>query len=307
MMKRPLMRIFLTGATGFVGSRIIPELLAAGHEVEGLTRSESGRRQLENAGACARFGTIEDLASLQDGAAQADAVIHTAFDHDFANYAANCDKDHRVITALGTALQGSGRPLTVTSATVLGDSGDGEPAREAVFDANAPIPRVATENAARAVLTSGVDVRIVRLPQVHDPVKQGLISFYIDHARASGFAGYVGKGDDRWAAAHVDDVARMFAAVLERGSCGETYHAVGEQGVPFRQIAEAVAAGLDVPLVSLSPAEAEAHFGWLAMFIGRNGAASNDWTRARLGWEPSGPGLIADLQAMDYAAPPSAT
>ncbi|PLK23320.1 NAD-dependent dehydratase [Porphyrobacter sp. TH134] len=294
------MRVFLTGATGFVGSRIIPELLTAGHEVVGLTRSESGRRQLEAAGVRPHLGAIEDLESLRTGAAQADAVIHTAFDHDFANYAANCEKDHRVITALGAALQGSDRPLIVTSATVVGDSEDGEPALETVFNAAAPIPRVATEIAARSVLASGVDVRIIRLSQVHDPVRQGLISFYVDHARASGFAGYVGAGDDRWAAAHVSDVGRMFAAVLERGSRGETYHAVGEPGVPFRKIAEAVAAGLDLPLVSLSPAEAEAHFGWLAMFIGRNGAASNDWTRARLGWEPKGPGLIADLQAMDY-------
>ena len=301
------MRIFLTGATGFVGSRIIPELLAAGHEVTGLTRSESGRHQIEAAGARAHFGTIEDCESLVAGAAQADAVIHTAFDHDFAAYAANCAKDHRVITALGTALQGSDRPLIVTSATVLGDSGDGGPALEDVFNASTPIPRVATEQAARAVLASGVDVRIVRLPQVHDPVRQGLISFYIDHARASGLAGYVDAGADRWAAAHVSDVAQMFAAVLERGSRGETYHAVGEPGVAFREIAEAVSAGLDLPLVSLSPAEAEGHFGWLAMFIGRNGAASNDWTRARLAWEPRGPGLIADLQAMDYAPVPPTT
>lgn len=301
------MRIFLTGATGFVGSRIIPELLAAGHEVVGLTRSESGRHQLEAAGARPHFGIIEDPESLVEGAVQADAVIHTAFDHDFATYAANCEKDRRVITALGEVLQGSDRPLIVTSATVLGDSGDDSPALEAVFNASAPIPRVATENAARTVLASGVDVRIIRLPQVHDPVRQGLISFYIDHARASGFAGYVGAGADRWSAAHVTDVAHMFAAVLARGSCGETYHAVGELGVAFREIADAVAAGLDLPLVSLSPAEAEAHFGWLAMFIGRNGAASNDWTRARLGWEPKGPGLIADLQAMDYGPVPPAT
>jgi nucleoside-diphosphate-sugar epimerase len=301
------MRIFLTGATGFVGSRIIPELLAAGHEVLGLTRSESGRHQLEAAGAHPHFGTIEDLESLQEGAAQADAVIHTAFDHDFANYAANCEKDRRVITALGEVLQGSDRPLIVTSATVLGDEGDGEAALEAVFNASAPIPRVATENAARAVLASGVDVRIVRLPQVHDPVRQGLISFYIEHARATGFAGYVGAGEDLWSAAHVGDVAHMFAAVLERGSRGETYHAVGEPGVPFREIAEAISAGLDLPLVALSPAEAEANFGWLAMFIGRNGAASNDWTRARLDWAPKGPGLIADLQAMDYGPLPAAT
>lgn len=298
------MRIFLTGATGFVGSRIIPKLLAAGHDVLGLTRSQSGSHQLEADGARPHFGTIEDLESLQEGAAKADAVIHSAFDHNFAAYAANCEKDHRAITGLGAALQGSDRPLIVTSATVLGDSGDGEPAREAVFNANAPIPRVATEIAARSVLASGVDVRIVRLPQVHDPVKQGLITFYIEHARASGLVGYVGEGEDGWSAAHVSDVAQMYAAVLERGARGEIYHAVGEAGVAFRRIAEAVSAGLNLPLVSLSPGEAEAHFGWLAMYIGRNGAASNDWTRTRLGWEPTGPGLIDDLLAMDYSPPP---
>lgn len=301
------MRIFLTGATGFVGSRIIPELLTAGHEVVGLTRSETGRRQLEAAGVRPHFGAIEDLESLRTGAAQADAVIHTAFDHDFANYAANCEKDHRVITTLGAALQGSDRPLIVTSATVVGDSGNGGPALEAVFNAAAPIPRVATEIAARSALASGADVRIIRLPQVHDPIRQGLISFYIHHVRAAGHAGFVGEGADRWAAAHVADVADLFAAVLERGSRGETYHAVGEPGVPFRHIAETVAAGLDLPLVSVTPEKAESHFGWLAMFIGRNGAASNDWTRARLGWEPKGPGLIADLQAMDYGPAPATT
>jgi nucleoside-diphosphate-sugar epimerase len=295
------MRIFLTGATGFVGSRIIPELLAAGHEVVGLTRSEGGRRQLEAAGVSPHFGTIENRQCLQEGAALADAVIHTAFDHHFATYAANCEKDHNAITALGEALQGSDRPLIVTSATVIGDTGDGAPALEHVFNASSPIPRVATENAARAVLASGVDVRIVRLPQVHDRVKQGLVTFYVEHARASGFASYVGEGGDRWSAAHVTDVAHLFAAVLDRGSRGETYHAVGEPGVPFRHIANAVTTGLDIPLVPLSAAEAESHFGWLAMFIGRNGAASNEWTKAALGWEPKGPGLIADLQAMDYA------
>lgn len=295
------MRVFLTGATGFVGSRIVPALLAEGHEVLGLARSASGVRQLEAAGARAHFGTIEDLKSLQEGAERADAVIHTAFNHDFANYAANCEKDSRAITALGAALRGSDRPLIVTSTTVLGDSGNGEPALEAVFNVNAPIPRVATERAARAVLASGVDVRIVRLPQVHDECKQGLITFYIGHARLSGLAAFVDKGEDRWSAAHITDVAKLFAAVLQRGARGENYHAVAEPGVPFLDIAAAVSAVLDVPLVSLPHNEAESHFGWLSMYIGKHGAATSDWTKVRLGWEPTGPSLIADLNAMHRA------
>ena len=292
------MRVFLTGATGFVGSRIVPALLAGGHEVLGLARSASGVRQLESAGARAHFGTIEDLKSLQEGAERADAVIHTAFDHDFANYAANCEKDSRAITALGAALRGSDRPLIVTSTTVLGDSGNGEPALETVVNLNAPIPRVATEKAARAVLASGVDVRIVRLPQVHDECRQGLITYFIEHARVSGLAAFVDEGKDGWSAAHITDVATLFAAVLQRGARGETYHAVAEPGVAFRDIAAAVSAGLGVPLVSLPPHEAERHFGWLSLYIGKHGAATSDWTQARLGWEPTGPSLIADLNAM---------
>jgi nucleoside-diphosphate-sugar epimerase len=182
------MRVFLTGATGFVGSHILPELLAAGHQVLGLTRSDAGARMLAELGADAHRGTLGDLDSLRAGAEQADAVIHTAFDHDFARYLANCEADRGVIAALGSVLQGSDRPLLITSATAMGEARPGDVAVEAVFNADHPIPRVATEQAGEALLQAGVDVRVVRLPQVHDPVKQGLISPYIDHARAKGCA-----------------------------------------------------------------------------------------------------------------------
>lgn len=294
------MRIFLTGATGFVGSHILPELLAAGHEVIGLTRSERGAAQLAVAGAEPHFGTLADADSLRAGAERADAVIHTAFGHDFSNYVANCQADGEAITLLGSVLRGSDRPLIVTSATGMGDPGDGGPALESIFVADHPIPRVATERAANAALDMGVDVRIVRLPQVHDPVKQGLISLYIDHVRATGSVPYIGDGGNRWCAAHVSDVARLYALVLAGGERGARYHAVAEEGVAFREIATAVAKGMDLPLRSVSAEEAPEHLSWLTMFVGIDMVASSVWTRLRLGWTPVGPDLLADLAVMEY-------
>ncbi len=295
------MRVFLTGATGFIGSRIVPELLSAGHQVLGLARSDPGARALAAAGAEVHRGTLEDPASLAAGAAEADAVIHTAFDHDFAHFVANCDKDRRVIEAIGATLKGSDRPLIITSGTGIGDAGPGQPATEDVFNANHPNPRIASELAGQALSTAGVDVRVVRLPQVHDTVKQGLISPYIEMARAKGVAVYLGDGANCWPAAHVSDVARLYVLALDNGARGERYHAVAEQGITTRTVAELVGAGLGVPARSVSPDEAPDYLGWLAMFAGLDMSASSAWTRARLGWQPTGPGLIADLQAMDYA------
>lgn len=295
------MRVFLTGATGFVGSRILPELLAAGHQVLGLTRSDAGARALVAAGAEPYRGTLEEPDSLSAGAAQADAVIHTAFDHEFANFVANCEKDRRVIAALGSALIGTDKPLLITSGVNLGDPGDGRPAQEDAFNTEHAIPRIATELAGNALLDAGIDVRIVRLPQVHDPVKQGLISPYIDISREQGSAGYIGEGANSWAAAHVLDVAKLYVLALDRGEKGARYHAVDEEGVAMRAIAEAVAAGLGIPTRSLSGEEIAAHFGWLAIFAGLDMRASSAWTRAALGWQPSGPDLIADLRSMDYS------
>ena len=295
------MRVFLTGATGFIGSRIVPDLLAAGHQVLGLTRSDAGAQALAAAGAQAHRGDLEDLDSLRAGAARADAVIHTAFDHDFTNFVANCEKDRRVIEALGVTLKGSDRPLIVTSGTGMGDAGLGQPATEDVFDAHNPNPRVASELEGNAMLEAGIDVRVVRLPQVHDTVKQGLISPFIATSREKGVAAYVGDGANRWPAAHVLDVAKLYGLVLDKGHRGARYHAVAEEGISAREIAEVVGAGLGVPVVSLSAEEAQEHFGWFAMFAGLDLRASGAWTRKQLAWEPTGPRLITDLQRMDYS------
>ncbi|NYT39756.1 SDR family oxidoreductase [Sphingomonas sp. R-74633] len=297
------MRVFLTGATGFIGSRIVPELLAAGHQVLGLTRSDAGAAALEAQGAQVHRGTLEDPASLAAGAAQADAVIHTAFDHDFANFVANCEKDRAVLEAMGEALKGSDRPLILTSGTGMGGVGHGKLADEDVFDDSHPNPRILSELTGQKLLDAGLDIRVVRLPQVHDPVRQGLISPYVQIAGEKGVAAYIGDGANRWPAAHVDDVARLYVLALDKGTKGARYNAVAEEGVTARTIAEAVAAGLDVPARSLTPEEAGTHFGWLAMFIALDMPASSAKTRQRLGWQPTGPGLIEDLRAMDYAVP----
>ncbi len=296
------MRIFLTGATGFIGSALIPELLAAGHQVLGLTRSEAGARALAAAGAEAHRGSLEDTDSLQRGASTADGVIHAGFDHDFSNFLANCEKDRRAIAALGEALAGSDRPLLVTSGVGLGSAGPGRPARENVFDTTHANPRIASELAGAALLEAGANVSVMRLPQVHDTVKQGLITYMVDVAREKRVSAYVGEGRNHLSAAHVSDVARLYRLALERAEPGARYHAVAEEGVPVRAIAEAIGRGLGVPVASLSPEAAPDHFGWLALFTGMDLFASSDWTRRTLGWHPTGPGLIADLDAMRYDA-----
>ncbi|BCA62030.1 NAD-dependent dehydratase [Sphingomonas sp. HMP9] len=295
------MRVFLTGATGFIGSRIVPELLGAGHQVLGLTRSDAGARGLEAAGAEVHRGDLGDLDSLRSGAEQADAVIHTAFDHEFTNFVANCEKDRRVIAAMGDVLKGSDRPLVITSGTGIGDTGPGTPALESAFNLDHPNPRIASEKAGQVLLEAGLDVRVMRLPQVHDTVKQGLITPYIDIAREKGVVAYVGEGANRWPAAHVLDVAKLYALVLDKGEKGARYNAVAEQGVSARAIAEVVAAGLGLPTLSLTQEQANDHFGWFGMFASLDMLATSEWTRAQLGWNPTGPGLIADLEAMDYA------
>jgi len=296
------MRVFLTGATGFIGSRILGELLAAGHEVIGLTRSEAGAKALANVGAAAHLGTLEDPPALARGTENADAVIHTAFDHDFSNFLANCEKDRRVITALGSVLKGSDRPLLITSGVGIGDPGNGGPAREDVFDAHHFNPRIASELAGQEQLEAGINLGVVRLPQVHDTVRQGLVSYYIELARQKGIAAYVGQGANRWAAGHVADVAKLYVLALDRAEPGARYHAVAEEGVAARDIAETVAAGLGLAATSIPRDEAEAHFGWFAMFASANITALSAQTQEKLGWTPKGPCLLDDLRAMNYSA-----
>jgi len=294
------MRIFLTGATGFIGSAIVPELINAGHQVLGLTRSDAGAQALKAAGAAVHRGQLEDLESLHSGAAQSDGVIHTAFDHDFSNLVANCEKDRRAIEALGSSLAGSERPLVITSGTGMGSGAPGQPAIEDNVDLNNPNPRIASELAGAAVSATGVNVSVMRLPQVHNTVKQGLITYAIAVAREKGVSAYVGDGSNRWPAAHVLDVARLYRLALEKHEAGARYHAVAEDGVPVRDIAEVIGRGLKVPVVSMSREQAGAHFGWLAMFAGLDLPASSAQTQERLGWRPTGPGLIADLEKMRY-------
>ncbi len=301
------MRVFLTGATGFIGSAIVPELIKAGHQVLGLTRSEAGAQSLIAAGAEVHRGNLEDLESLRSGAGRSDGVIHCAFDHsafgsgDFSKFVEVCEKDKRAIETLGDALRGSDRPLVITSATGMGSAVPGQPATEDHFDPNHPTPRKASEIAGASVAQRGVNVSVVRLPQVHDTVKQGLITYAVQVAREKGASAYIGEGLNRWAAAHVVDVAHLYRLALEKHEAGSRYNAVAEEGVPMREIAEVIGRGLKVPVVSLSKEEAQAHFGWLAMFAGSDMPASSAITQQRLQWRPTGPGLIADLEHMRWS------
>ncbi|MCM2504254.1 SDR family oxidoreductase [Aureimonas altamirensis] len=299
------MRVFLTGATGFIGSRILPQLLAAGHQVIGNARSEAGARRLEQVGAAVHSGNLSNPEGLAKGAETADAVIHTAFDHDFSRYAENCEKDRRVIEAIGDVLVGSDRPLLITSAIGMGSPRAGEFAREDVLDRNHLMPRIASELAGLTVGERGVSVGVVRLSQVHDPVKQGLVSPLIALSRQTGVSAYVGDGSNRWCAAAVEDVARLYVLALERHEPGARWHAVTEEALSFRSIAEAIGDGLDVPVTSLTESEAKKHFGWMAGFAAFDMPGSGAITRERLGWVPEGPTLSENLARMDYSAIPA--
>jgi nucleoside-diphosphate-sugar epimerase len=294
------MRVFVTGATGFIGTAVVRELIDAGHQVLGLARSDAGAKSLAAAGAKVHRGDLEDLESLRSGAADSDGVIHTAFVHDFSRFNEICEIDRRAIEALGSVLVGSYRPLVITSGTGMGPATPGQPATEEYFNPNHPNPRKASELAAASVAEQGVNVSVVRLPQVHDRVKQGLITYAIAIAREKGVSAYVGDGLNRFPAVHLLDAAPLYRLALEKSSAGARYHAVAEEGVPLREIAEAIGRGLNLPVVSKSQAEANEHFGWLGMFVGADMPASSALTQQRLGWRPTGPGLIADLNAMKY-------
>lgn len=293
------MRIFLTGASGFISSHVIPDLLSAGHEVLGLVRSEAGAKAVAALGAEARHGDIDDHAGLRAGAQACDAVIHTAFDHTFTNFAANCARDGVAIRALGEALVGSDRPLIITSGVGLGTPGPGEKAVEDHFDAHNHNPRIASERAGLDLLERGVDVRVMRLSQIHDRRKQGLISPLIDLAVEKGELAYVGDGAIDWCACPVDDAARLYRLAVEKGVAGARYHAVAEEAVSLSAIVDRLAVRLDLPVTSIGPEEAGAYFGWLAHFMTMNMPASSALTRQRLGWAPSGPSLLEDLANLE--------
>jgi nucleoside-diphosphate-sugar epimerase len=297
-------RIFVTGASGWIGSAVVPELIGAGHEVTGLARSDASAEALTAAGAQVRRGSLDEPDSLRSGAAAADGVIHLAFKHDFGDFAGSAAADLRAVETMGAALEGSGKPLVITSGSLmltmiapgrLGTEAD-VPGAEA-----ANLPRAASENAAIALAGRGVRTSIVRLaPTVHARGDGGFVPRLIDIARAKGVAAYVGDGANRWPAVHRLDAANLFRLGMEKAPAGSMLHGIGEQGVPFRDIAAAIGRHLDVPVVSISPEEAEAHFGFLAAFVPRDNPTSSAKTQELLGWRPTHPTLLADLDAGFY-------
>ena len=296
MGRKRTLRIFVTGATGFVGSAIVPELMAAGHKVLGLARSDSAVASLTAAGAGVQRGSLDDLESLRKGAAAADSVIHAGFNHDFSNYAAAAETDRLAIETLGAVLAGSDRPFIVTSGTALTS-----PGRTATEEdvANSTFPRK-SEEAAASVAPRGARVSILRLPpSVHGDGDHGFVPLLIRIARAKGVSAYVGNGLNRWPAVHRLDAARLYRLVLESGPALR-YHAVADEGVPFREIAQVIGRRLNIPVVSKSAEEAADHFGWFAHFAGLDCPASSAQTRQRLAWHPTEPSLIPDIDRPDY-------
>jgi nucleoside-diphosphate-sugar epimerase len=297
------MRVLLTGATGFIGSHLVPELIAAGHQVVGLSRSDAGAEALARAGAEVFRGDVNDLDRLRIAAEAADGVIHAAFNHDFSNLTQHSENDRRVIETLGGALAGSDRPLVVTSGTGLARSKTGAPVVESDdHAAYAESPRAATEEAAEALVAKGQRVMVMRLPQVHDTHRFGRITQNIRLARQKGRVAYVGDGANRVPAVHVCDAVRLYRLVLEQGQAGARYHAVAEEGIALRDIAEAVGAKLMMPVESITPEAAMVYFGALANLFAIDLAASGALTRRQMGWNPTGPDLLTDLRRMDHGA-----
>lgn len=293
------MQIFVTGSTGFIGTELVKELIAAGHHVRGLTRSDAGEEQLKAVGAEVLRGDLRDLDCLRRGATGMDAVVHLAFNHDdMSQFVQNGQDERAAIEALGSALE-PGKLLVVTSGTGLASGDPGHVRVESDPPSNT-MPRQ-PETTAGAFAERGLRVAIVRLPQVHDTRKQGLVPYLTETARQKRISAYVGDGSNRWAAAPLAAVSHLYQLVIEQTGPGVTvYHAVQEEGVPLREIAETIGKGFNIPIVSLEPEQAAEHFGWLAHFASLDMPASSEWTRKTLDWDPTGPGLIEDLSNMKY-------
>jgi nucleoside-diphosphate-sugar epimerase len=292
------MRVFVTGATGFIGSAVVRELIDAGHQVLGLARSDAAAKSLVAVGGDVHRGSLEDLESLRSGAAAVDGVIHTAFIHDFSNYGPAAEADRRAIDTLGDALAGSERRLIVTSGTLLAQRQGSLATEEDAHNPNFPRK---SEEAALALAARGVRASVLRLPpSVHGNGDHGFVPRLISIAREKGVSAFIGDGLNRWPAVHRFDAAHLYRLVLEKGSAGATYHGVADEGVPTREIAEAIARGLNVQVVGKSSEEAADHFGWIARFFGIDAPASSALTQERLGWRPTQVGLIADLNADHY-------
>ena len=298
------MRVFVTGATGFIGSAVVRELLASGHQVLGLARSDATAASLAAVGADVHRGSLDDLDSLRSGAAASDGVIHLAFIHDFSDYQGAAQTDLRAVQAIGAALEGSGKPFVITSGTLmltfflpsgrLGTETD-------VADAGLVAPRIVSENAAIALSQRGVRSSVVRLsPSVHGEGDHGFVPALISIARTKGVSAYPGDGSNRWPAVHRLDAAHLFRLALEKAPAGSVLHGAADEGVPTRAIAEVIGRHLDLPVVSIAPSSAGEHFGWLGTTVSLDNPTSSMLTRERLGWQPQHPGLLADLDEGRY-------